>query len=341
MRLWRCLPLVLSLVTVTIASADPTSGRFIIVLPSPSFGSPSTGNIVIVPGTKSFIFPGVIISSRPTTSSHPTVVVPSGYFLVQFQSGNWTIVWCEPLKTNVVIVGRPLIRPYYLGPVFAPPLLFDPSVTYGVPQIWHSPILQPGVLVFRLKHRSAEEVARLLNEARVVPDGQFSGIGNILIVSAPSLATSGVQQSRIRDLIAALDQPTEKSSSTVPNPSPVQWQVEFYRAHLEKCVSQENLHPDRKSLLDLSGYKCAHKLGETLWNPTTQGDVIVKGERIDVRVQAKRVSTGWQFTVKGKFNGQPIEFEGQAPEVSQPTLLVVPTPEGKDGLVIIMAPNPK
>ncbi|MCX7969856.1 MAG: hypothetical protein N3B10_15390, partial [Armatimonadetes bacterium] len=162
MRLWRCLPVVLLFAVSTVVFADPS--RLIVLVPPLSIGSPSTGNIVIVPGTASFVFPGLVISSQPIISPRPTMVVPSGYFLVQYRSGNWTVVWCEPLKTNVVIIGRPYVpyirpKPSVISPYF---FFFDPSVTYGVPQIWHSPTLQPGVLVFRLKHRSAEEVARLL-----------------------------------------------------------------------------------------------------------------------------------------------------------------------------------
>ena len=339
MKMWRCLSLAILVSAATAAFADPDPTRFIIVVPPLSLGSPNTGNIIIVPGTGGIVFPGAIITSRPIISSRPVVVAPSGYFMVQFQSGNWTIVWCEPLRTNVVIVGRPYIRPVRPVPWVVSPYYFDPSITLGMPYVWHSPLLQPGVLVFRLKHRSAEEVARLLNDARVVPDGQFVGMGNILIVSAPSLATSGVQQSRIRDLIAAIDQPTEKSTSIVPSRSQVQWRVEVYRTHAATCASQERLPADRATLLKLSGYECAHKLGETVWNPTSQGDVIVKGEKIDLRLQARKLTEGWQFTLKGQFNGQKVEFEGQAPETSQPILLVPSIGDGKEGVVILLVPN--
>lgn len=341
MRLRHCLTLVL-LLGVKVAFADPEPSRFIIVLPSLSFGSPSSGNIVIVPGTGGLVFPGFVITSRPVIStrpiitSRPTVVVPGGYFLVQFRSGNWTVVWYEPLKTNVVILGRPFVRP---TPLFLSPYFFDPSVTFGVPQIWHSPFLQPGVLIFKLRHRSAEEVAKLLNEARVVPDGQFVGIGNTLIVSAPSLATSGVQQSRIRDIVSALDQPLEKTTRSPSSPSPTQWQVEVYSVHSTVCSDQMKLPSDRALLVKLSGYDCAHKLGETNWNPISREDVVVKGEKVDVRLQARKLSSGWQFTLKGQFNSKPIEFEGQAPDTSQPILIVAPTTDLKEGLVLVLVPR--
>ncbi len=340
MRLWRCLPLVLLLVGSTVALADPDPTRFIILVPPFSIGSPTTGNVIVVPGTVGFVLPGAIISSRPVISSRPTIIAPSGYFLVQFRSGNWTVVWCEPLRTNVVIIGRPYIRPirptpFIISPYYFP---FDPSVTYGVPQIWHSPMLQPGVLVFRLKHRSAEEVAKLLNEARVVPDGQFSGMGNILIVSAPSLATSGVQQSRIRDLIAELDKPSGSTSPAPSNPTQTQWQVEVYRTHSAICASQENLPKDRAELVKLSGYPCAHKIGETLWNPSTQ-DVSVKGNEVDLKLRAEKRTNGWKLSLRGQIKGQPVELEGEAPDTSQPILLVAPVADGKEGLVIAILPR--
>ncbi len=339
MRLWRFLAIALMAGT-TFAFADPDPSRCIIVVPPLSFGSPPSGNIVIVPGLSGIVLPGVVITSRPTISSRPSVIVPSGYFLVQFKSGNWTVVWVEPLKTNVVILGRPYVRPIRPYPFIAPPhyFLYDPSVTYGVPQIWHSPLLQPGVLVFRLKHRSAEEVAKLLNEARVVPDGQFSGIGNTLIVSAPSLATSGVQQSRLRDLIAALDRPTEKTATSAPTRSQTQWRVEVYRAHMTVCASQENLPSDRAALLKISGYDCLHKLGETDWDPI-RTDVLVKGEKFDARLIARKRTNGWNFVLRGQLNGKSVEFEGQAPDSSQPILLVAPTKDEKEGLVFVLMPS--
>jgi len=255
---------------------------------------------------------------------------------MQFQSGNFSITWCEPIKTSVLIIGRPLIRP---TPFIILPHFIDPSVTYGVPQIWQSPILQPGVLFFRLKNRSAEEVAKLLNEARVVPDGQFSGIGNTLIVSAPSLATSGVQQSRIRDLIAELDKPTGSSSFTSSERTkPTLWQVEVYRAHLVTCASQENLPKDRDALVKLSGYSCAHKIGETLWNPSAQ-DVVIKDNEIELRLKAAKQTNIWRLSLKGQVKGQPIEIEGEAPNTSQPILLVSPTADNKEGLVIAILPK--
>lgn len=340
MRLWRCLPLALFLlISATVALSEPDPSQFVILVPPLSIGSPTTGNIVIFPGATGFVFPGAIIPSRPTLSSRPVMVVPGGYFLLQFRSGNWTVVWCEPLRTNVVIIGRPYIRPIYPAPLVISPYFSDPSVTYGVPQIWHSPILQPGVLIFRLKHRSAEEVAKLLNEARVVPDGQFSGVGNILIVSAPSLATSGVQQSRIRDLIAELDKPSESGSSVPSDRTQVEWQVEVYRAHSVTCTSRENLPSDRAELVKLSGYPCTHKIGETLWNPKTQGDVIVKGKEIDLRLKATKRLTGWQFSLKGQVKEQPVELEGETPDASQPILLVTPVTDGKEGLVIAILPK--
>jgi hypothetical protein len=339
MKLWRFLTVALLSVT-TVAFADPDPSRCIIVVPPLSFGSPSSGNIVIVPGLSGIVLPGAIIASRPTISSRPTIIVPSGYFLVQFKSGNWTVVWAEPLKTNVIILGRPYVRPIRPYPLVVPPhyFLYDPSVTYGVPQIWHSPLLQPGVLVFRLKHRSAEEVAKLLNEARVVPDGQFSGMGNILIVSAPSLATSGVQQSRIRELIAALDQPSDRTKTSVPSSSQIRWRVEVYRAHTTVCASQENLSSERVALLKLSGYDCLHKLGETDWDPI-RTDVLVKGEKVDARLIARKQTNGWNFVLRGQLNGKPVEFEGQAPDSSQPILLVAPTRDEKEGLVFVLMPS--
>ncbi|MCX7969855.1 MAG: hypothetical protein N3B10_15385, partial [Armatimonadetes bacterium] len=78
-------------------------------------------------------------------------------------------------------------------------------------------------------------------------------------------ATSGVQQSRIRDLIAELDKPSSSSSNPIDRKE-VEWQVEVYRAHSVTCAVQDNLPSDRAALLKLSGYPCAHKIGETLWN---------------------------------------------------------------------------
>lgn len=322
-----------------IAFAQSDQGRCIIFVPPLSFGSISKGEIVIFPSSSGFVFPGAIISSRPVIISRPTIFVPGGYFLVQFRSGNWTLVWYEPLKTNVVIIGRPYVRPIVRpAPLVISPYFIDPSVTFGVPQIWHSPILQPGVLMFRLKNRSAEEVAKLLNEARVVPDGQFSGIGNILIVSAPSLATSGVQQSRIRDLIAELDKPIGSSSFLQSSRKQAYWQVEVYRAHSSTCAAQENLQKEQAELLKLSGYSCAHKIGETLWNPATQ-DVSVKSNEVELQLKAARQTNRWLLSLKGKIKGQNVEIEGEAPDTSQPILIVAPIDDGKEGLVVTILPN--
>lgn len=337
MQLWRLWALAFLTVT-TVAFADPDPSRFIIVVPPLSFGSPLSGNIVIIPGFGGTVLPGMTIASRPSFSSRPMLVVPGGYFLVQFRSGNFSVVWYEPLKTNVVILGRPYVRLVHPAPFAVSPYFYDPSVTYGIPQIWHSPLLQPGVLVFKLRHRSAEEVAKLLNDARVIPDGQFVGIGNILIVSSPSLATSGVQQSRIRDLIAILDQPPEKASTSNSTRSQVRWEVEVYRAHPTVCASQKNSFPDRTTLLKLSGYNCFHKLGETNWDPM-QSDILVKGDEVDVRLQARKQLSGWYFALRGQLNGKPVEFEGQAPDSSQPILLVAPTSDEKESLIFVLMPS--
>ncbi len=337
MRIWNLMLLTISL-AVTFASAQSDRGRFIISVPTLNFGSPLAGSIVIFPSSSGFVLPGAIIAPRPIITSRSTVIVPSGYFLLQFQSGNWTVVWFEPLRTNVVIIGRPYIRYTRPTPLIISPYFFDPSVTYGLPQIWHSPIIQPGVLVFKLRHRSAEEVAKLLNEARIVPDGQFSGMGNILIVSAPSLATSGVQQSRLRDLIAELDKPTNSSLPAFKERTQIQWQVEVYRAHSSNCPAQENLPTGRAELLKLSGYPCAHKIGETLWNPTTQ-DVSVKGNEVDLKLTAVRQANSWKLSLKGQLKGQPVELEGEAPDASQPILLIAPVSDGKEGVVIAIFPK--
>ncbi|MCS7193067.1 MAG: hypothetical protein NZ937_08815 [Armatimonadetes bacterium] len=328
------LSLILLLLVLTFAFGQSDRSRCVILLPPLSFGSLSTGSIVIVPSSGGLIFPGSISTLRPPLMLHPTVVLPAGgFFCFQLQGSNWSITWCEPLKTNVVIIGRPLIRPFIISPGF-----FDPSVTYGVPQIWHSPILQPGVLTFRLRNRSAEEVAKLLNEAKVVPDGRFSGVGNILIVSAPSLATSGVQQSRIRDLIAELDKPDRKNSSLPSDRKQVQWQVEVYRAHSSNCIAQENLPSDRMALVKLSGYPCAHKIGETLWKPETQ-EVLIKSEGVDLSMKAAKQTSGWRFSLKGQVKGQPTELESEAPETSQPILLIAPISDEKEGLIIAILPK--
>ncbi|MCS7265288.1 MAG: hypothetical protein NZ805_10695 [Armatimonadetes bacterium] len=338
MRILRLMLPAIFLVT-TFAFAQSDRSRLIIVVPPLTFGSPSTGSIVVVPSSSGIVFPGSIITSRPVITYSPTIVVPEGYFFVQLRGGNWTLVWCEPLRTNVVIIGRPYIRPVIRpAPFFFTPYFFDPSVTFGVPQVWQSPILQPGVLMFRLKNRSAEEVAKLLNEARVVPDGQFSGVGNTLIVSAPSLATSGVQQSRIRDLIAELDKPFGSSSFLQSSRKQAYWQVEVYRAHSSTCASQENLQKERAELLKLSGYPCAHKIGETLWNPATQ-DVSVKSNEIELQLKATRQTNRWLLSLKGKIKGQNVEIEGEAPDTSQPILIVAPIDDSKEGLVVTILPS--
>ncbi len=339
---WWLTALLLS-VSLGAASADPDPSRCLPI--------PSSGSVVIVnpfgTGTLPFssgivIVPGMGVTMRPLYWSQPIVALPGGYFYVRFQSGNWTVVWLEPLRTNVVVVGRPYLRyprPLYWAPpiYWAPPTLLDPSVTLGIPQVWHSPFLQPGVLIFRLKHRSAEEVAKVLNEAKVLPDGQFVGMGNILIVSAPSLATSGVQQSRLRDLIQALDQPTE------PRPSPTtittgQWRLEVYRVHPATCVANEPIAPDRAPLLELSGYRCAHKIGEGTWDPNTQPKVFLKGDKVDLTLQGQRTRSGWRLSLTGQWHDQKVQLDEEVPSLSQPMLLVPPLAEGKEAFVLLLLP---
>ncbi len=342
---------------LSVASAEQEPSR------CPSWLVPSVGGTIVFtlpsgtgwlsvnfPLAQNFVVrPGVIMV--PPLTTHPIVVAPGGYFCVQFRSGNWTVVWCEPLRTNVVIVGRPYIRyvrpPVFpVRPPFAYPLLADPSVTLGLPQVWHSPFLQPGVLVFKLKHRSAEEVAKLLNDARVLPDGQFAGMGNILIVSAPSLAASGVQQSRLRDLIQALDQPAQSpSSSLAPSTSStsaaMEWRVEVYRAHITTCASQEQLPKERADLLALSGYPCVHKMGEGKWQLASQPQVFVRGEKVDLTLRAQPVTAGWRLTLTGRWQDQPVELDGQIPSSPQPVLLLPPSSEGKEALVLLLLPETK
>ena len=349
--------LVFALVSIAVADPEPTQ------CPS-GLSLPLTGPIVVrsplssgwlkagVPLAPTFVvIPGAIVPSPLTT--RPVVVAPGGYFCVQFQSGNWTVAWCEPLRTNVVILGRPYIRyvrepryfvrplfPFVRPPLLTYPLIVDPSVTLGLPQIWHSPLLQPGVLVFRLKHRSAEEVAKLLNEARVLPDGQFAGMGNLLIVSAPSLATSGVQQSRLHDLIRALDQPTQSAPPTSsPAVSATGWRVEVYRAHPTTCASQAQLPEDRAPVLLLSGYPCVHKLGEGVWQPATQPRLFVKGEKVDLTLHAEPTASGWQLVLTGRWQDQPVHLDGHIPSLSQPVLLLPPTAEGKEAVVLLLLPE--
>ncbi len=352
MRRWFWLPFVVLLSGV--ALADHNRSRCIIVFPSSPFVSPTiiAGSDFIefarpvIPGA--VILPGTVVTTRPFIAP-PVVVASGGFFCAQFQSGNWSLLWCEPLRTNVVIIGRPCIR--YVRPVpflfhsspFVVPVI-DPSIVSGAPSIWHSPILQPGTLVFRLRHRSAEEVAKVLNEARVLPDGQFAGMGNILIVSAPSLATSGVQQSRLRDLVSALDQPAEKpTQSSTPQssvqPKEIQWRVEIYHASVTPPISQERLPSDRARLLELSGYKGAHKAGEGTWSPTKQGKLSITGDGTNLTLQAQPMQAGWQFHLSGTWRNQPVQLDGQTPNLDDPILLIAPLKNGDEAVLILLLPE--
>lgn len=335
MRRWFWLPLVVLLSGVALADHDRS--RCIIVFPSSPFVSPTIFARPVIPGA--VILPGTFVTTCPFIAP-PVVVAKGGFFCAQFQSGNWSLLWCETLRTNVVIIGRPfLFRP---SP-FAVPVI-DPSIVSGAPSIWHSPILQPGTLVFRLRHRSAEEVAKVLNEARVLPDGQFAGMGNILIVSAPSLATSGVQQSRLRDLVSALDQPAEKpTQSSTPQssvqPKEIQWRVEIYHASVTPPISQERLPSDRPRLLELSGYKGAHKAGEGTFNPTKQGKLSITGDGTNLTLQAQPVQAGWQFHLSGTWRNQPVQLDGQTPNLDDPILLIAPLKNGDEAVLILLLPE--
>ncbi|GBC98408.1 hypothetical protein HRbin17_00920 [bacterium HR17] len=219
-------------------------------------------------------------------------------------------------------------------------IVVDPVVTFGTPQVWQNPLLQPGVQVFQLRHRSADEVAQILNRSGILPDGQFVGMGDILIASAPSLATSGVQQSRLRDLIATLDKPTAAPSQSQSPLSAITFRVEVFRAHATACAAQEQLPRDRLTLLQTLGYPCAHRVVETQWRPAVQDTLTVKTDSVEVTLRSRSDTAGIVLTLNGKLGDRRVQQEGKTPIGKQPIALIAPTSDGKDTVIVLLTPQP-
>lgn len=332
------------------------------------------GSVPIVVTTQPFIASCPFVVTQPVVAA-PVFVTPS-FFCVQFAKGNFSLLWCQPLQTSFVIVGplgfssamfidrtapfadratafgragTTLVGPGLFVDRTAPSsdratafgragttMVIDPSVTFGTPQIWHNPLLQPGMQVFQLRYRSADEVAQALNASRILPDGQFVGIGNLLLATAPSLAVSGVQQSRLRDLIAALDQPTAKPSG---GSSEVSFRVELFRAHGTTCARQEALPSDKSTLLRTIGYPCGHRLGEANWRLSAQDAMSFRAEASEVTLKARRDGDHWLLTLEGKLGDQSVRQEGKVPIGKQPIVLIAPTKEGKEALIALLTPQ--
>ncbi|MFA0758051.1 MAG: hypothetical protein PVTTEEND_001431 [Candidatus Fervidibacter sp.] len=332
------------------------------------------GGVPAVVTTTPFIASCPVIVTQPFVTT-PVFVTPS-FICAQFTTGNFSLLWCQPLQTSFVIVGpfgfpsamfidrtapfsdratafgragTTLVGPGLFLDRTAPSsdratafgragttIVLDPSATFGTPQIWHNPLLQPGMQVFQLRYRSADEVAQALNASRILPDGQFVGIGNLLLATAPSLAVSGVQQSRLRDLIAALDQPTAKPSS---GSSEVSFRVELFRAHSATCACQETLPSDKSTLLRTIGYPCGHRLGEANWRPATQDALSLKADTAEVTLKAKQDGDHWLLTLEGKLGDQSVKQEGKVPIGKQPIVLIAPTTGSKEALIALLTPQ--
>lgn len=361
------------------------SGQPVITSSASFFGFGGAPIIVASPvsGTQPFVVGNqpFIVGSRPFVITQPIVtapilIIPSPFFCVQFTTGNFSLLWCEPLKTSIVIVGpfgfssqmfidrsapfadratafgragTAAVGPGLFVDRTAPSsdratafgrasttIVINPVTSFETPQVWHNPILQPGVQVFQLRHRPADEVAQALNAGRILPDGQFVGVGNLLIATAPSLAVSGVQQSRLRDLISTLDQPTTKPSSTS---SAVFFRVELFRAHPAACARQELLPSSKSTLLGTLGYPCGHRLGEASWQPTSQDALSLKIDTVEVTLKAKRDNDRWLLALEGKLGEQTVKQEGKVPVSRQPVVLIAPTTDSKEALIALLIPQ--
>lgn len=325
-------------------------------------------------GSSSFTTFGIAPSSwmAPTFWIAPTFIAPQPFICLQFRVGNFLLLWCEPLQTSVVIIGRP----FWWGPMVIDPLapgadratvfgrsglrtdpggmvidplahgaeratafgrsgliIVDPIAASSFPQIWHNPLLQPGVMTFRLRHRSAEEVAKLLNESRILPFGRFVGLGDLLIASDPGLATSGVQRSRIRDIISALDKPI-KSPAT--QPSSLTFHVEVFRTHAATCASQERLSSERATLLRLVGYPCAHPIGEADWRLSDSETLEVKGNEVEAILQAKMEGNLLRLSLNGKLGDKTVKQEGTTTLGKRPIIIVAPADSNSEALIGIL-----
>lgn len=354
--------LVILLLTLlaAVAIADHDRGRGFIIVQPGTIVRPFGGGTLFLQSPPLF-FGGSFFTTSPFVTSPvfvtppsfvtaPFFVTPSPFFCVQFTTGNFSFLWCEPLQTSVIIIGQPIgIRPLMFIDRTAPfadratafgragTMIVDPLATFHAPQVWHNPVFQPGIMTFRLRHRSADEVAKLLNEARVLPDGQFAGLGNLLIATSPSLATSGVQQSRIRDLVSALDKPVgTQSEQSTPPLSDLTFQVEVFRTHTATCAAQESLPASRAALLRLVGYPCAHRIGEATWRLSAQDSVAVKGNGAEVTLRASKERADLRLSLDGKLGEKAVRQDGKAPVGKQPILLVAPTDGGKEAVVVLL-----
>jgi len=369
-------------VSASLALADHDRNRCVVIVGGgnrPVVVTSSTtlfglGGVPVVVTTTPFIASCPVIVTQPFVTT-PVFVTPS-FICAQFTTGNFSLLWCQPLQTSFVIVGpfgfpsamfldrtapfsdratafgragTTLVGPGLFLDRTAPSsdratafgragttIVLDPASAFGTPQIWQNPLLQPGVQVFQLRHRSADEIAQTLNASRILPDGQFVGIGNLLIASAPSLAVSGVQQSRLRDLIATLDQPTAKPSGTS---SEVSFRVELFRAHSATCAHQETLPSDKSTLLRTIGYPCGHPLGEANWRPATQDALSLKADAAEATLKAKQDGDRWLLTLEGKLGDQSVKQEGKVPIGKQPIVLIAPTTGSKEALIALLTPQ--
>ncbi len=293
-----------------------SGGSFVVKTPNFFFGFslPSSQTVVVTP--------------RPFFRPH-AFIAPS-FFCIQASSGPLSFLWCEPVDTSVVVIGRPLWwRPgFVVDPVF--PFL-DP------PGGWHSPLVQPGFMTFRLRNRSAEEVAKLLNEARILPDGRFAGLGETLIVSAPSLLTSGVRQQRIRELVAQLDRSPGRSPTNAGD-WPKTWSVEVYRIH-ERCPACELLKGDMGVVLASLGVEGNHLVGKAEWRWQAEPRIQLRQGDSEVTLSAQSVGNEWRVLLDGIAGGKPLRQEGPVPKVRRPVVLLARSDAGPDGLVAVLTPR--
>ncbi len=350
---------VLLTLLAAVAFADHNRSRCVVVVQPGTFVQPFGGGTLFLQSPPlffggSFFTTSPFVTSpfvtRPSFVTAPLFVTPSPFFCAQFTTGNFSLLWCEPLQTSVVVIGQPIgIRPLMFIDRTAPfadratafgragTIVVDPLGTFFAPQVWHNPVLQPGVMTFRLRHRPAEEVAKLLNEARALPEGQFVGLGNLLIATSPSLATSGVQQSRVRDLVSALDKPVgTQSEKSKPSLSDLALRVEVFRAHADACAEQESLPTSQATLLRLVGYPCAHPIGEATWRLSAQDSVAVKGNGAEVTLRASRERDDLRLSLDGRLGEKTVRQDGKAPFGKQPVILVAPAEGGKEAVIVLL-----
>ncbi|MCS7225273.1 MAG: hypothetical protein NZ959_12100 [Armatimonadetes bacterium] len=295
-----------------------SGGSFVIQTPNLylGFSLPSSRPIIVQPG------PWWRPHWRPST-----VVVPS-FFCIQGSSGPFSFLWCEPLDTSVVIIGRPVW--------YSPGLLVDPIRPSDPLGGWHSPLWQPGLMTFRLRNRSADEVAKLLNEARVLPDGRFAGLGDVLIASSPSLKTSGVRQQRIRELVAELDR--SPGSSRAGSDFPRTWGVEVYRVH-PRCPSCEPLGSETGLIFASLGLSGAHLIGKSEWMWQSQPFVQFRKGDCEVIVSGRPAGSEWRILLEGRIAGKALSEEGPVPKGRRPVVLLAREDRSAEGLVAFLTPR--